>query len=135
MSETSPHYLNGELLSRVEQLFDGLSYENILLEDWLDDETATVDDPLLIMSREIYGRDILHGPEVTAEDTLLVSQLACGKLIIERIVYLETEDDDEETIDHYALNMYSGEIDALYPEGQQYPVQNFENRFRIVEDI
>lgn len=120
---------------RVDRVFYGTEYTGIDVEEWLDEELEEDQEPLLIMSREALGRDILRGLEVTAQDTLIVSSLPCGQWIMERFVYLDTENDEEETVDHYALNMYSGEIDALYPMGQQYPVQNFENRFRIVEDI
>lgn len=135
MADTSPHYVNEGMRERIDRLFYGLEYEVMPVDEWLEGDTEPAPEPLSVWYRELLGRDILRGHEVTAQDTLVVSAKACGELIMERFVYLDTEDDDEVTIDHYVLNMYSGEIDALYPEGQQYPVQNFENRFRIVEDL
>lgn len=121
---------------RVEQLFFGTEYENIPVEEWLDGEVEQNQRIMLIMAREIIGRDIFSGLEVTAQDTVMVTRQLCGKLAVERIVYLDTEDDDEETVDHYALWMYTGELDTLYQNSQQQSsIDNFEKRFRIVEGI
>lgn len=121
---------------RVDRIFHGTDYESVPVDEWLDGEVDKDEQQLMILTREIIGRDILRGLEVTAQDTLMISQVsAYGRLIMERFVYLDTEDDYEEAIDCFALNMYDGTVDTLYPKNLPNAIRNFEQRIGIIEDL
>lgn len=122
----------------MDQLFYGTDYESVPVTEWLGgQEERDVDGkkPLMVWERELLGRDIIRGLEVTASDRLAMLELASGSYVIERYVCLETEDDDEEIEDCFSMNMVNGEI---YYEDQSHhenALEEFTKRFRIVEDL
>ncbi len=138
MADTSPHFRNRELRERADYIFCGLEYEDVPLDEWFGDEFEYADDgktPLLAWERETIGRDIMQGFEVVASDRLALFSTIGGGLCVERHVCLDTEDDDAETIDFYSINMYNGEITTENGFSYDSIRQDFENRFKIVEDI
>lgn len=138
MAETSSDFCNWELRERADRIFYGIAYEDVPLHEWFGDELEYADEgkePLLAWERETIGRDIMQGLEVVASDRIALFRKISGELCMERHVCLDTEDDDEETIDFYSMNMYSGEIAAENGMSYESIAQDFENRFRIVEDI
>lgn len=139
MADASPERMNQELCRRVDQLFYGTDYISIPVSEWLGDNDGERDSegkkPLLVWERELLGRDIFRGLEVMASDRLALLEQKSGEFIMERFVCLETENDDEETEDYFSLNMFNGEIYYEDQENHDNAIQEFTERFRIVEDI
>jgi hypothetical protein len=139
MADASPERMNQELCHRVDQLFYGTDYVSIPVSEWLGDNDGERDSegkkPLLVWERELLGRDIFRGLEVMASDRVALLEQKSGELIMERYVCLETENDDEETEDYFSLNMFNGEIYYEDQENHDNAIQEFTERFRIVEDI
>lgn len=140
MAEFSPYdHTDQDLRERVDRLFQGTDYVSATVGEWLGDEDMDRDGdgkkPLLVWERELLGRDIIQGLEVTASDRLALLEQMSGELIMERYVCLETEDDDCETEDSFSMNMYNGDV---YYEDQachDTAATEFMKRFKIVEDI
>lgn len=139
MSDASPDYLNQELRQRVDQVFYGSDYESAPASDWLEDDEEEYDlegyKPLLAWEREAIGRDIFNSLEVTVTDKLALLESVTGELVMERVVFLETENDEGDEEDCLTMNMYDGQIFYENEVRHETAAQEFNNRFRIVEDL
>lgn len=137
MAQAPEAQLDREMLDRIDTVFGAVDYASTYVDTWIDEDVTDKDgkQPIFVWERELIARDVFTSTELLATDLVSMLKDRAGKLIMERWVTLDEENDQGEEELSFAVNMYTGELLQDQPDPNIVSmVEQFKDKFRQIED-